>query len=183
MLLKLIAAAVALAALAFGTVATRAPAPAAEPGTTTAVAGPPPTPASGEVALEFTEAELTDQLNQRLVGKPLADTPLGAATLTRIATQLRTNEFVTSGDATVGGSNVPISATGHIDVESGRPVVSVTQATAGGVPLPSRARDAMRQAVQDQIDAEVNRQGLHVKSVNISNGRLRLIGATTAEVR
>jgi hypothetical protein len=181
MLVKLIGAAVALAILGFGTVATRAPAPSADPSSTTApaaaAAAPQPTAAAGEQTIEVSEAQLTEQLDRRLLGKALAETPLGTATLTRLTTQLRTNQFVATGDASLGGSNVPVSATGHIDVESGRPVVNVSEATAGGVPLPSRARDAVRQAVQDQLDAELNGQGLHVKSLSISDGKLTVIGS------
>src|SRR5438034_2081233 len=83
---------------------------------------PAPTAASGEVTVELTEAALTDHLNDQLAGQSLGETPLGKATLTRLTTQLRPNQLVANGDAQVGGKTVPVSMTGHVDMESGRPL-------------------------------------------------------------
>jgi len=142
----------------------------------TSQSAPPPTPAAGEVSVELTEASLSEHLNQRLVGQSLGQTPLGRATLTSLSTQLRPNQLVATGDANVGGRIVPISVAGHVDVESGKPLAVVSEATAAGVPLPAATRDSMRKILQDQIDQEVARLKMQVKSITISQGKILIIG-------
>jgi hypothetical protein len=103
----------------------------------------PPAPASGEVTVELTERALSDHLNEQLAGQSLGDTPLGKATLTRLTMQLMPNQLVANGDAQVAGKTVPVSMTGHVDMESGRPLASVSEASAAGVPLPSATRASL----------------------------------------
>jgi hypothetical protein len=141
---------------------------------------PPPTPASGEVMVELTEATLSERMNDRLAGQPLGDTPLGKATLTRLTTQLKPNQLVANGDADVGGRSVPVTLTGHVDMESGRPLAVVSDASAAGVPLPSATRASLSKILQDQVDQEIARLKMKVKSISITQGKILIIGTRTA---
>jgi hypothetical protein len=137
---------------------------------------PPPTPGPSELSFELTQATLTERLNQRLAGQPLGDTPLGPATLTRMSAQLKPGQIVASGDAQAGGASVPVSVTGHVDMQAGRPQVIISDARAAGVPLPSATREALRTALQEQVDQELARLPMRVKSVTITEGKLLVIG-------
>jgi hypothetical protein len=137
---------------------------------------PPPTPTAGEVSVELTEAALSDHLTQRLVGQSLGETPLGRATLTSLTTQLRPNQLFATGDASVGGRTVPIMVAGHVDMESGRPLAVVSDASAAGLSLPAATRESMRKILQDQVDQEVARMKVHVTSITITQGRILIIG-------
>jgi hypothetical protein len=141
---------------------------------------PPPTAASGEVTVELTEAALSNHLNEQLAGQPLGDTPLGKATLTRLTTQLRPNQLVANGDAQVAGKSVPVTMTGHVDMESGRPLAIVSEASAAGVPLPSATRASLSKILQDQVDQEVARLKMKVKSITITQGKILIIGTRLA---
>jgi hypothetical protein len=137
---------------------------------------PPPTPGASELSVELTQATLTERLNQRLAGQPLGDTPLGPATLTRLTTQLNPGQILATGDAQAGGASVPVSLTGHVDMQAGRPMVIISDARAAGVPLPSAAREGLRAALQEQVDQELARLPMRVKSVTITEGKLLVIG-------
>lgn len=149
--------------------ATPSPTPAAQ-------APPAPPPASGEERIELTQSALTDRLTQRLVGQPMGSTPLGSATLTRVSAQLTNGQMLTTGDAQVGSTSVPVSITGHMDLQSGRPLVIVQDARAAGVPLPDATRQAVQSAIQEQVDQEIGRSQLHVTSVTIGEGKLVVTG-------
>src|SRR5919202_3895562 len=99
-------------------------------------ASPPPTAAPNEVSLELTDAALTDQLNARLGGQSLGETPLGPAALGRVAVEFRAGEVLTSGEAQLGGTSVPLDITSTIDLQAGKPLVFVHEARAAGVSLP-----------------------------------------------
>jgi hypothetical protein len=137
---------------------------------------PPPTPRTGELSFELTEATLAERLNQRLAGQPLGETPLGPATLTRLTTKLKPGQILATGDAQVAGTSVPVAVTGHLDIQDGRPLVSISDARAAGVPLPSVARESLRSAIQEQVDQEIARLPMRVKSVTILDGKLLVIG-------
>jgi hypothetical protein len=137
---------------------------------------PPPTPASGEVSVELTAATLTELLNQRLAGQSLGDTPLGRATLTRLSVQLRPNQLVASGDARVGDRTVPVSLAGHVDVQNGHPLAVVSDASAAGLPLPAATRESIRALLQEQVDREISRLQVRVRSVSIAEGKILIIG-------
>jgi hypothetical protein len=134
------------------------------------------TAAPGEQRLELTEQTLTDQLNQRLAGQPLGDTPLGPATLTHLTAQLKPEQLVTNGDAAVGSTSVPVSITSRMSVQSGRIVVDVLDATAAGLPLPDATRRSVQQTIQNQVDEEVNAMHVRVTSVTAGNGLLVITG-------
>jgi hypothetical protein len=129
--------------------------------------------------LEITEQSLTDQLNQEMDGQPLGTTPLGQATLSHLDTRLQAGQIVTTGDARVGAFSVPVSATGRIDVQDGRPVVRVQDARVSGLPLPEASRASVEQALQDQLDRQVGRMQLQVTSVTIGDGKMVVIGTPT----
>jgi hypothetical protein len=136
----------------------------------------PPTAASGEVSVELAAATLTDLLNQRLAGQPLGDTPLGQATLTGLSVQLKPNQLVASGDARIAGRTVPVSLAGHVDVQNGRPLAVVTDASAAGLPLPAATRESIRELLQEQVDQEISRLQVHVRSVSITEGKMLIVG-------
>ncbi|HEY3060494.1 MAG TPA: hypothetical protein VGL99_16170 [Chloroflexota bacterium] len=137
---------------------------------------PPPTPAAGEVSFELTQAQLSDRMRQQLVGQSLGETPLGKATLTRLSCELKPNQLIANGDADVGGTSVPVSMTGHVDMQSNRPVVIINDARAAGVPLPEASRESIRKSFQDQVDQEIARLQMRVTSVTITQGKLLVIG-------
>ena len=70
----------------------------------------------------------------------------------------------------------PVSFTGHVDMQSGRPQVIVSDARAAGVPLPDATREALRKAVQDQVDQEITRMQMRVTSVTLTDGKIVVIG-------
>ena len=134
------------------------------------------TTAADDQTVEITQDELTNQLNQQLAGRPLGATPVGQATMRKVAVQLTDGQLQVSGDAEVGGTSVPVTMTGTTDAENGRALVTVTEVKAAGVPLPASARDAVQQAIQSQVDADVARMHLRVKSVTVSPGKLVVKG-------
>jgi hypothetical protein len=136
---------------------------------------PPPTPRPDELSFELTDSTLTQRL-QPLVGQPLGDTPLGRATLISLSTQIKPNQLVANGEARVGDRTVPVSFAGHVDVQSGRPLVVVSDARAAGIPLPDATREALRRVVQDQVDQEIGRLNMRVTSVTLTDGKLLVIG-------
>ncbi len=137
---------------------------------------PAPTTATGEQRLELAEQTLTDRLNQRLVGQPLGNTALGPSTLTHISAELKSGQLVTTGDAQVGSISVPVSVTSHMVAQGGRTLVVVQDARAAGIPLPEATRQSVQQAIQDQVDQEVDRTQMRVTSVTITDGKLVVIG-------
>lgn len=137
---------------------------------------PPPTPAASELSVELTQETLTERMNQRLAGQPLGETPLGPATLSRLTAQLKPGQILATGDAQVLGTSVPVSVTGHVDMQAGKPLVVIDDARAASVPLPSASREALRTVLQEQVDQELARLPMRVKSVTITEGKLLVIG-------
>jgi hypothetical protein len=113
--------------------------PAAAPNPTS----PLPTPARNEVSLELTDAALTDQLNARLAGQALGDTPLGPASLRHVSVEFRNGQALATGEAQAGSTSVPLSVSSTIDLRDGQPVVVVHTATASGLALPAATRQAV----------------------------------------
>ena len=144
----------------------------------TASPTPVPTapPQAGQQRVELTEQALTDQLNASMAGRPFGSTPLGQATLTHLTAQLQSGQMVTNGDAQVGSTSVPVSVTGRVDMQDAKPVVVVTDARAAGVPLPDASRQGIRQAIQNEVDQEVQRMQIQVTSVSIADGKMVLQG-------
>lgn len=129
-----------------------------------------------EQSVQITESELNQVLTERMVGQSLGGTPLGAATLKRIATRLQDGRLECDGDADVGSTSVPVSLTASSTAKDGRAIVNVEELRAAGIPLPSSARDAAQQALQTEVDQEVARLNLRVTSVAIADGKLTLTG-------
>jgi hypothetical protein len=134
-------------------------------------------PAAGDVQVEVTENALTDRLNQRLAGQSLGSTPIGAATFQTLEARLRSGKMQVDGSAQVAGRDVPLTMSSTVEVESGRPVVSVDDARAAGVPLVEPARQSLEDALQQHVDSEVQRLGVQVKSVSIADGKMVLTGS------
>jgi hypothetical protein len=154
----------------------RSPAPLTVPNPTS----PLPTPAPNEVSVEVTDAALTDQLNARLGGQVLGDTPLGPASLRSVTVEFSNGQVLTTGEAQAGRTTVPVTATSTIDLQDGQPVVVVHDATAAGVSLPPSARQAVQQTMQAQLDATLARRPMRISSLTITAGRLLIIGAPSS---
>jgi hypothetical protein len=166
---------VVVALSSFGS-ASRSTSPVAVPNPTS----PLPTPAPNEVSLEVTDAALTQQLNARLVGQSLGDTPLGPASLRSVTVEFRNGQVLTTGEAQAGPTTLPLSVESTIDLQDGQPVVLVHDATAAGVPLPPAAREAVQQTMQGQLDATLARRPMRIRSLTVSAGRLLIIGAPSS---
>src|ERR671927_1545057 len=98
-MLRLLIAAGALLVIALSSFGARSPPP---PSPAPNPTSPLPTPAPNEESLELTDAALTDQLNARLAGQPLGDTPLGPASLRHVSVEFRNGQVLTSGEALAG---------------------------------------------------------------------------------
>jgi len=59
---------------------------------------------------------------------------------------------------------------------AGHPMVTVTQATVGGVVLPDTARDALAQSVQTQVDGMFSERDVKVRTIDIADGKMRVVG-------
>lgn len=138
----------------------------------TAVAQP------GEQTVQITEAELSQRLQQQVVGQSLGSTPIGPATLTRISSaRLADGHLQADGDARVASTTVPVSLSATATAKNGRAVVSVDDLRAGGVPLPATARDSVQQALQTEVDQQIDQLQLRVTSLSIGDGKLTLVGS------
>jgi hypothetical protein len=94
-------------------------------------------PASRDVVIEVSEADLNAQLAQLLVGQSLGSTPIGDATVHSVTVGLRDGQIQVRGQAVVGMLGAPFSVTGSIVPDAtGRPRVSVSSAQVGGFGLP-----------------------------------------------
>ena len=140
-----------------------------------------PDPARGEVAVEIAEEDLARKLNARLAGQALGSTPIGDATVDRFTASLRSGQVAIGGDARVGPAGVPFTVLGQVTPNAdGRPVVRVTDARVSGAPMPEGARGRIEQTLQAELDRQLGRRPLRIRSVEIGGGRLRAIGAPRA---
>ena len=147
----------------------------------TAIAAAPPaaTPASRDVVMEVSEADLDQQFGSKLVGQSLGKTPLGDARVQSVAVQLRDRQVRLDGNALVGFLQAPFTVTGTVAPNAaGKPMVSVTQATVGGVLLPDAARNALADSVQNQVDGMFAGRDVKVRTIDIADGKMRVIGTT-----
>jgi hypothetical protein len=157
------------------------PALGISPATSTAQAtsGPrvQPNPQRGEVAVEIGERELSEGLNQRLAGRSLGQTPLGSPTLERVQVALRDGQAQTTGTARLGGASLPFTSSASLAPDAaGRVRLSVADAKLGGIPLPDQARSELESDLQDQVDRLLARQPIRVRSIQVGDGRIRLVG-------
>ena len=177
--------------MAQGLVAT-APTPAAPsrpaaPTTPTAapVAAAPPSvlqPAPAQAAapqdfvIEVAEAQLNEGLETMLVGQPLGTTPLGDATITTIAVALRDGQMYVGGGAAIGTVTAPFAVVGQIEPDAaGRPVVTLTAAQVAGFALPPPVVAGLGDVLQQQVDQLFAQQTMRVRSVEITDGRIRIV--------
>ena len=136
-------------------------------------------PARGEVAVEVAEGELAAQLNARLAGRPLTSTPV-EATAERFTVALRNGQMEVGGHGRVGPTSVPFTVTSQVTPDgNGRTVVRVVDARVSGAPMPEGARGRIEQALQAEVDRQLARRPVRVRSVEIGGGRMRVIGAPT----
>jgi hypothetical protein len=157
-----------------------APAPQAPPGAQSAppAAEPAPPPrAPGEVAVEIDEATLTRQVNAAAAGLTFDDTPLGSASVRDLRVQLRGGQVVATGTAQIGPTPLPVSLTGTVQAQNGRPDVVVSDARIGIVQLPQSTRQTIEQTLQAQLDGALRNQPVRVRSVTIGDGKITIIGA------
>ncbi len=136
-------------------------------------------PKAGEQTIQITEADLNQRLNQRLVGQPLGNTPLGTATLQSINAQLTDGHVLANGDARVAATTVPVSMTASGTIENGRAIVIVDDLKAAGVSLPASTRQSVQQTLQAQLDDAIGRDQMKVSAISIANGKLTLTGTRT----
>jgi hypothetical protein len=137
---------------------------------------PAPTAAARDQTVVITEAMLDDALTHQLVGHPLGSTPMGPATLQRVQTHLGNGQIQANGDARVGTSTVPVSISSRVDLENGKPVVTVQDARAAGVPVPDSTKSSVQQVVQSEVDQQVQMAQLKIKSISVADGKLVIIG-------
>jgi hypothetical protein len=139
---------------------------------------PLPTPVSRDVVMELSEADLDQQFTSMLVGQSLGKTPLGDARVQSVAVQLRDRQVKLDGNAQVGFMRAPFTVTGTVTpTVSGRPLVSVSEASVGGVLLPESARSALAESVQTQVDNMFVSQGdVKVRTIDIADGKMRVVG-------
>ena len=163
------------------TVAAAPAAPPTAPPRPTAVPtlAPTPTLASRDVVMEVSQDELQSQLTTILVGKSLGRTPLGDATVQTVSVALRDRQIQVSGAASAGFLNAPFTASGTMVPDAGgRPKVSVSEATVGGVALPDGTRAALADLLQTEVDGMFADQSMKVRTIEIADGKLRLVGTS-----
>lgn len=134
-------------------------------------------PAAGDVVVEVTESELQNQLAAMLVGRSLGTTPLGDATVESVTVALRDRQVQVGGAAQAGVVRAPFSAAGTIvPAGDGRARVTVSEAKVGGVAVPEAARSSLAKSLQSQVDTLFAARSFRVRSVDIADGKLRLVG-------
>ena len=156
--------------------AAAAPPPAAAP--TTAPA-PTPAPKPQDVVVEVTESQLQTQLSGMLVGQSLGSTPLGEATVQTVNVELRDSLIRVGGGAKAGFLQAPFLAAGTVVPNGeGRPVVTVSQASVGGVDLPEGARKALADSLQTRVDDLFADRSVKIRTIDIADGRMRVVGTS-----
>ena len=168
-----------------GTAPTATPRPATPAPVPTATTEPRPAAAvkpvqaaaPRDLVIEVTEAELNEGLETMLVGQPLGATPLGDATIRTISVALRDGQLHVSGGATVGALSAPFAVVGQIAPEAGRPKVTVTWAQVAGFVMPPPVVNGLGNVLQQQIDQAFSQQTMRVTSVEIADGRIRIVAA------
>jgi hypothetical protein len=136
-------------------------------------------PQRGDTVLEISEAELSERFSERYVGRSLGQTPLGSPTIERVQVMLRNGRVETNGSARLAGASVPFTSQMTAAHDSAGSVkVTVTDARAGGLPLPDSARAELEADLQTEMDRLLARQPMRVRSIEIEDGQLRAIGTT-----
>ena len=136
-----------------------------------------PTPAPGQVALEFDEAQITRLASGGAAGLSFDAGPLGAATVHDLAVQLRGGQILASGTAQIGPTPLPLALGGTVQAANGRPRLALSDARLAGVQMPQAARTAIEQTLQTQVDQLIAGQPVRVSSVTIDGGKMTIIGS------
>jgi hypothetical protein len=134
------------------------------------------TPSPRDQTFQLSDQQVTQALNQFVVGQPLGPTPLGPAALQRIVVTFRDGRIHVDGEARVSSATTRVSVTARGEVDDGRVIVTIDDMQAFGVPLPANARVAFQQSIQAGVDAEVASIPLRVKSISIEAGNLVVVG-------
>jgi hypothetical protein len=134
-------------------------------------------PAPHDVVMEVSESDLQSQLSTMLIGRSLGATPLGDATIQSVTVALRDRQVQVGGVARTGFLQAPFTAAGTIEPDAdGRPMVSVREATVGGVTLPDAARLALADSLQSQVDSLFSDRRMRVRAIEIVDGTMRVVG-------
>ncbi len=126
--------------------------------------------------IEVDQATISQQANAMLVGQPLADTPLGPATVQEVTVQLEDGRALITGQVRAGFMNLPASLTVTATVEAGRPLVHVEQLAVGGFGMPDAARQAVEARLQGEVDKALAQQSARIDAVEIRPGTLAISG-------
>ena len=135
-----------------------------------------PAPAAPVNTIEVDQATLSEQANAMLVGQPLADTPLGPATVKEVSVQLEDGRALITGQVKAGFMSLPARLTVTATVEGGRPLVHVEQLAVGTFGLPDAARQAVEARIQGEVDRALAQQNARVDAVEIRPGTLAVGG-------
>ena len=130
----------------------------------------------GDTVVQVDEGQIAQALNANYSGRPLGETPLGTATASDFAVQLRNGQFTVTSNAQVAGASAPVSLVGTVAARNDKAVVTVTDATVGGVPLPDATRQRVQSSIQAQVDQIVASQNVRLHSASIGDGKLTLSG-------
>ena len=126
--------------------------------------------------IEVDQATLSAQANAMLVGQPLADTPLGPATVQEVSVQLEDGRALITGQVRAGFMNLPATITVTATVEGGRPLVHVEQLAVGGLEMPDAARQSVEARIQGEVDTALAQQNARIDAVEIRPGTLAVSG-------
>jgi hypothetical protein len=130
-----------------------------------------------DVVMEVSEDQLNQQFTSMLVGQSLGKTPLGDARVQSVAVLLQDRQVKLGGNATVGFMRAPFTVTGTVTpTAAGRPLVTVSEAVVGGVLLPESARSALAESVQTQVDEMFAQGDVKVRTIDIADGKMRMVG-------
>ncbi|MDP8924067.1 MAG: hypothetical protein M3O34_14455 [Chloroflexota bacterium] len=137
---------------------------------------PAPTAAPRDLVIEVAEAELNQGLEMMLVGQSLGTTPLGDATISSITVSLRDGQMYLGGGATIGAVTAPFTVVGQIAPDpTGRPLVTLTTARVATFVMPPPVVAGLGNILQGQIDQMFAQQAMRVRSVEITDGRIRIV--------
>lgn len=125
---------------------------------------------------ELDQATLTQQASAMLVGRPLADTPLGPATVRELSIQLDEGRAFVTGQVQAGFMTLPMSMTAAVDVDGGRPIVRVQAFAIGGFGLPDTVRQGVESRIQAEVDQAMTQQNARVDAVTIRPGTMTVSG-------
>ena len=131
-----------------------------------------------DVTVELTEAELNDRLVREFVGKPVGQTAIGSPTFDALTIGLRNGRAILDGRARIGGTTIPVEASvGFTPDSAGGIRVALSDAKVAGIEIPGPARAQIERQMQLELDRALSIQPMTVRTVEISNGRLRAVGA------